>query len=200
MSFVDKLIRILVPIETMIQDNKWDTRFLSLAEYISKWSLDPSTKVGAVIVQDRKIISLGYNGLPMGVEDTPERLNNRDLKYKLIVHAERNAILFAGRPLHGCTLYTWPFMPCAACASMVIQTGIKRVVSIASDNVRWKEDFDLSSELFDEAGVQLDLEAQTNVECQIAKQYLAERPIIIVDTLPEPPKPWYKRFFARRAA
>ena len=68
--------------------SKWDTRFLSLAEHISSWSKDPSTKVGAAIIGPyRDIISLGYNGFPRGVEDTPERLENRELKYKMIVHA-----------------------------------------------------------------------------------------------------------------
>lgn len=136
--------------------DKWDRRFLELARFISCWSKDPSTKVGAVIVDEsRRIVSTGYNGLPQGVEDTDDRLNNREIKYKLIVHGERNALLFAGRPVTGCTLYTTPFMPCAACASMVIQAGIKRVVAPYSDNPRWVEDFKLTEQLFSEAGVQL---------------------------------------------
>lgn len=136
--------------------DKWDRRFLGLAEYISQWSKDPSTKVGAVITDSRNcVVSMGYNGLPIGVEDADERLNNRDLKYKLIVHGERNAMLFAGRSIVGCTLFTWPFMPCSVCASMVIQSGITRVVSFYSDNPRWVEDFKLSTELFAEAGVEL---------------------------------------------
>lgn len=141
-----------------MHDSKWDVRFLHLSEHISTWSLDPSTKVGAVIVDtNRRLVSLGYNGLPMGVEDTYERLNNRKLKYSIIVHGERNAMLFAGRSLIGCTLYTWPFQPCSACSSMVIQTGISRVVSLPSDNPRWVDDFALGSEIFEEAGVNLDL-------------------------------------------
>lgn len=137
---------------------KWDRRFLELAQLISSWSLDPSTKVGAVIVDEkRRIISAGYNGLPIGVEDTYERLNNRELKYKLIVHAERNALLFAERSVKGCVIYTWPFMPCATCASMIIQSGVTRVVAPYSDNPRWVEDFKLAEELFLEAGVELTL-------------------------------------------
>jgi len=135
---------------------KWDRRFLELARFVSCWSKDPSTKVGAVIVDDnRRIVSTGYNGLPQGVEDTDERLNNRELKYKLIVHGERNAIIFAERCIKGCTLYTWPFMPCASCAGLVIQSGIKRVVAPYSDNPRWVDDFKLSEELFGEAEVEL---------------------------------------------
>ena len=135
---------------------KWDRRFLELAEHISSWSKDPSTKVGAVITDPKnRVVSIGYNGLPMGVEDTDERLNNRDLKYKMIVHGERNAMLFAARPIDGCTLFTWPFMPCSVCASMVIQSGIARVVAPYSDNPRWAEDFKLTEQLFTESGVQL---------------------------------------------
>lgn len=135
---------------------KWDRRFLELARFISCWSKDPSTRVGAVIVdENRRIVSTGYNGLPQGVEDTDERLNNRELKYKLIVHGERNALLFASKPVHGCTLYTTPFMPCSVCAGMVIQAGIKRVVAPYSDNPRWAEDFKLTEQLFSEAEVEL---------------------------------------------
>lgn len=138
----------------------WDKRYLDLAEHVSAWSKDPSTKVGAVITDPRnQVVSLGYNGLPRGMEDTHERLNNRELKYKMIVHAERNAMIFAERPLHGCTLFTWPFMPCAACAGMVIQSGIKRVVAPASDNPRWQEDFRLVEQMFKESGVILHVEA-----------------------------------------
>lgn len=134
----------------------WDNWFLGLAQYISTASKDPSTKVGAVIVDsDRRVISVGYNGFAKGVEDTEERLNNRDLKYKMIVHGERNAIIFAHRDLKGHTLYTWPFMPCSTCTSMVIQSGISRIVAPYSDNPRWAEDFKISEQMFKEAGVEV---------------------------------------------
>lgn len=141
------------------QPHFWDDWFLGLAQYISTASKDPSTKCGAVIVdQNRRVISVGYNGLARRVKDTEERLNNRDIKYKIIVHAERNAIIFAQRNLEGCTIYTWPFMPCATCAAMIIQAGIVRVVAPESDNPRWIEDFKLSREIFSEAGVRVHLE------------------------------------------
>lgn len=146
---------------------KWDRRMLEMAYQISTWSKDPSTKVGAVITdKDYRVISVGYNGLPKAVEDKEERLNNRELKYKIIVHAERNAMLFAKCPLDYCTLFTVPFMPCATCASMVIQAGIKRVVAPYNENPRWVEDFKLTEELFTEAGVQLFL---YNDQYEIAK-------------------------------
>src|SRR5574337_356457 len=132
----------------------WDKRYLDLPEYISKWSKDPSTKVGAVIADmDNCIVSLGYNGLPRYVNDSLERLENRDLKYKMIVHGEVNAMAFAERSLRGCTLYTYPFMPCSNCAGQVIQRGITRVVSYVNDNPRWTEAFALTQQMFAEASV-----------------------------------------------
>ena len=134
----------------------WNQRFLSLAEHIAQWSKDPSTQVGAVIVDPcRRIISTGYNGLPQGVDDTDNRLHTREIKYEMIVHGEINAILFAKQDLLGSTLYTWPFMPCSRCASIVIQSGIKTVVAPLNDSPRWKDSFQLSQTMFAEAGVRL---------------------------------------------
>jgi dCMP deaminase len=136
----------------------WDKRFLDLAELVSSWSKDPSTKVGAVIVDDQNIIvSVGFNGFPKGIEDN-DRLNHRDSKYQIIVHAENNALMFAKRPLDNCTIYTYPFMPCPRCAGMIIQSGIKRVVSYknTTDRMRWELDFSISRELFNEANIQLE--------------------------------------------
>lgn len=136
----------------------WDNWFLGLAKYVSSASKDPSTKTGAVIVDDkRRVISIGYNGMAKGVADSAERLENREIKYKMIVHCERNALLFAARSVEGCTLYTWPFMSCTPCAAMVIQAGIKRCVAPKSVNERWIDDFKLSQEMFSEAGIVLDL-------------------------------------------
>ena len=135
---------------------KWNQRFLALAEHISGWSKDPSTKMGAVIVAPNgSVVSVGYNGFAKGVWDTEERYNNRDTKYKMIVHCERNAIIFSQRDLNGCTLYTWPFMSCAPCAGMVIQSGITCCVAPKNDNPRWLEDFALTKQMFDEAMVKL---------------------------------------------
>lgn len=138
--------------------DKWDRRFLALAEHVAQWSKDPSTRVGSVIVDpNNRIVSIGYNGLPQGVRDLPERLENRELKIKLVVHAERNALLFARGPVVGHHIYIWPFMPCTSCAAMVIQAGITDVVAPYSDNPRWADDFRLSQDLFKEAGVTLRL-------------------------------------------
>lgn len=138
--------------------NDWDLYFIEEAKLIATRSKDPSTKVGSVIVDKNKaIVSKGYNGFARGVGDYPDRYANRELKYKMIVHAERNAIIFAKRDLEGCTLYTWPFMPCAPCAAMVIQAGIKRVVAPECNRPDWQADFDLTHMMFSEAGVALDL-------------------------------------------
>ena len=119
------------------RQTKWDKRFLDLSKHVSKWSKDPSTKVGSIITDDTKIVSMGFNGLPQTIKDSSEILNDREKKYKYIIHAETNAILTAARDLSGCTIYTYPFLPCSNCASMISQTGIKRVVSLRCENERW---------------------------------------------------------------
>jgi dCMP deaminase len=92
----------------MEHSDKWDRRFIELAKLISSWSKDPSTQAGAVITDNkRRVISMGYNGLAQGVEDLPERLNNREIKYKMFVHAERNAIIFARQSLENCLQYLY---------------------------------------------------------------------------------------------
>lgn len=135
---------------------EWDKKFLDMAEMVSAWSKDPSTKVGAVIVdKNNRLVSVGYNGFPRGIKDD-DRLNKRDKKYDIIVHAEMNAILFANVPIQGFTLYTYPFEPCSRCASVIIQTGISRVVSLTNKENRWEDNFQISRNLFREAGVKLE--------------------------------------------
>jgi dCMP deaminase len=137
---------------------KWDLRFLELAKHIAAWSKDPSTQVGCVVVgADREIRSTGFNGLPRGIEDSYERLHDRNLKYPLICHAEENAIMHAARvgvPLRDCRAYvTWP--PCTRCARSLVQAGVREVVYPAGLDIpdRWQEDFRLSLLLLAEAGV-----------------------------------------------
>lgn len=139
--------------------SRWDLRFLEMAKHVASWSKDPSTKVGAVIFDGQnRVVSLGYNGFPKGVDDKPERYSDRQLKYKMVVHAEANAILFAQRSLAGCSIATWPFMSCSACAAMLIQSGIKRCIAPRlSDELalRWSESCATSTMMFAEAGVDL---------------------------------------------
>ena len=133
----------------------WDSRFLEMARLVSTWSKDPSTQVGAVITRGKFVVSLGFNGHPRGVADTPDRLENREVKYRTIIHAEINAILTAKQDLDGCTIYVWPLMPCSQCAAAIVQAGIKRVVAPEAGNERWAESFEFAVEIFSEAGVEL---------------------------------------------
>ena len=139
---------------------KWDQRFLKLAEHISGWSKDPSTKVGCVVVgEDREIRSTGFNGFPRGIADDAARLEDREQKYPLICHAEENAIMHAARiglSLKGCTAYvTWP--PCTRCARSLIQAGVIEVVYPEDSDVpeRWMADFDMSTNMMGEAGLKI---------------------------------------------
>lgn len=135
----------------------WDDRFLALAAHIAEWSKDPSTKVGCVIASpDRRVVSTGFNGLPSGVEDSLERLTDRDLKYEMTVHAERNAIISARRDLTGCRLYV-TLRPCSVCAAMIIQAGIAEVIAPPCEDPRLFDSFhlDLTEQMLAEAGVAL---------------------------------------------
>lgn len=141
-----------------ILSNKWDIRFLKLAKQVSTWSKDPSKKIGAIAVDDRSVIAQGYNGFPRGIQDYSERYENRDLKYKFVVHAEMNVIYNAtynGVSLDDATLYVWGLPVCSDCAKGVIQTGIKRVVMPNQDIPdHWAESWKLTKEMFEEANVE----------------------------------------------
>lgn len=131
---------------------------LGMATHVAKLSKDPSTKVGAVIFDDkRRIVSAGYNGFARGVKDDPKRLNDRDTKYKLTLHAEKNAIMFSTGDLEGCTMVvTHPC--CSQCAALVIQSGIKHVMwprPSREFSERWGNDMALSLLQFGEAGVEI---------------------------------------------
>lgn len=143
---------------------KWDHRFMDLAHLISNWSKDPSTKVGAVLVQDHLVVGIGYNGFPRGVDDREERYANRELKYKLVVHAEVNAILMAGDKAKGSTLYVYPsfMLPpiCNDCCKIAIQAGVAQIVGYELDEdelddrqKRWKASIDIAKQMCDEAGI-----------------------------------------------
>lgn len=144
-----------------VEPSEWDKRKLRLAMgEVNTWSKDPSTKVSAVVFKDKNPIAVSYNGLPPGIEDTHERLHNRELKYKLVQHAEANAISTCakmGIATDGAEMAVTLF-PCSTCAGMMISAGIKRViVQEPSDELikRWGESFVLAKELFAEAGVEV---------------------------------------------
>jgi dCMP deaminase len=133
----------------------WNKRFLDLAGHVAGWSKDPSTKVGAVIVNDDKqVLGLGYNGFPRGVHDCTERYNDRNLKLQFVAHAERNALDNAA-DVRGATLYSTLF-PCTDCAKGIIQRGIRCVVTTQPNEVQSRRfNFETSKIMFDEAGVEL---------------------------------------------
>ncbi len=143
--------------------SKWDLRFLALAKHISQWSKDPSTKVGAVLVNDLlQVVGMGYNGFARNIADTDERLNNREMKYKLVVHAEVNAIIQAGSNARGSVLYVYPaFMTppiCHDCCKTAIQAGVQGIVGYIPDESdprvqRWKESISVAREMWTEAGL-----------------------------------------------
>ena len=139
--------------------DKWDQRFFDLAGYIADWSKDPSTKVGSVVVdpETKRIVSTGFNGFPAGVEDHDHRLENRAIKYEMVVHAEQNALISAGPQAKGCTLYVTPLPPCARCAVVIIQAGITRVIGPKPDMSRdpWATQSKIAEEMFSEAGVEV---------------------------------------------
>lgn len=145
----------------MTCDSKWDLRFLKMAAEISTWSKDPSTKVGAVIVdQERHVVSTGYNGFPKGVKDSLALYEDRKEKYPRIIHGDMNALLRARCDLRGHTMFLWPMMPCQACAIHIIQVGITRVVAptfTVERAARWEELSSVTVKLFREAGVELTL-------------------------------------------
>jgi dCMP deaminase len=146
-------------------DAKWIERFINLAALVATWSKDPSIQVGAVIIRpDRTVASVGFNGLPRGVDDDPARLGDRDTKLRYTVHAELNAILAAREPLHGCSIVVYPLQPCAACAAAIIQAGITEVIcpkmgdsstrsgNLSTASTRWGASFEAARTMFHEAG------------------------------------------------
>jgi dCMP deaminase len=140
-------------------NEKWDLRFLKIAKEVSSWSKDESTKVGCVIVDEYKIIrSVGYNGLPRGLDDNIPERQERPLKYNYFNHAEDNALNncnIVGVSTLNCTIYV-TMCPCSACARNIIQSGIKRVAFIEPNHemvFRWGEDFKVSLNMFEECRI-----------------------------------------------
>ena len=138
----------------------WDEYFMGISLLSSMRSKDPSTQVGACIVNnDNKIMSVGYNGFPRGCSDDDfpwERSadNQNDTKYPFVCHAELNAILNAGgRNLKGCRIYVALF-PCNECAKAIIQSGITKVIYI-SDKYKDTDGVKASKMMFKAAGVEL---------------------------------------------
>jgi len=138
-------------------NTKWDLRFMDLARLVASWSKDPSTQCGAVIVDtEKRVVSMGFNGFPRGIDDSDELLLDRDEKYKRVIHSEVNALTFANREVDGCTMYVWPMPPCSRCAAQIIQNGITKIVTLnptKEQRKRWGDDFITATTMFNEAQV-----------------------------------------------
>lgn len=136
----------------------WNKRFMKLAEHISTWSKDKSRKVGSVIVdEDRRVISVGFNGQAIGCDDNDESRYVKPKKLLYFVHAEVNAICACAKSgistkntILYCTLH-----PCSGCCKAIIQSGIKKVVCPKPDfeNDSWSEEFKAAQEMFTESGI-----------------------------------------------
>lgn len=137
-------------------------KYYRMARYQAQlFSKDPSTKVGALFLAPKsfEILSMGYNGMPRGIDDTKPERWTRPIKYKYVEHAERNGLFNANRrgiAMDGAIAVVCLF-PCADCARGMIQAGVQAVVTMVPemDDNRWDESFAVSRELLEEAGVQL---------------------------------------------
>ncbi|MEW5729223.1 MAG: dCMP deaminase family protein [Pseudomonadota bacterium] len=133
----------------------WTDYFMGFARHAASKSKDPSTQVGAVVIgPDGEIRATGYNGLPRGVADLPERME-RPAKYLWTSHAEENLVAHAARvgvSLKGCTVYVTHF-PCSRCARSLIQAGVTGVVVDTGTTSMPAEEFEVAEQMFSEAGV-----------------------------------------------
>lgn len=134
-------------------------KFIGVAKSIAALSKDTSTKVGAIALDDNyNIISLGYNGLPRGVDDSPIDRYERPAKYLWTAHAEENLVAqaaYSGHSLKGATVIVTELFPCAACARMLIQAGVRRIIAPPVDSGRWAESNGVAKTMFEEARMEI---------------------------------------------
>lgn len=149
--------------------HRWHKYFLDMCLLNARMSKDPDTQVGAVAVTaDYQVIATGFNGLPRGIKDTDERLQDKAWKLANIIHAERNVICSVARRggtgLLGSTLYlvatddtglVWGGPPCTGCSNHLIQAGVSRIITypFKAEPSRWKENVEQARFLLLEAGV-----------------------------------------------
>lgn len=134
----------------------WDQYFMGISLLSAKRSKDPSTQVGACIVNiDKKIVGVGYNGLPQGCSDDNFSWERKgeylETKYPFVCHAELNAILNSVRNLKNCTIYVGLF-PCNECSKSIIQSGIKEIVFLSEKYKDTPSDI-ASKKMLDMAGI-----------------------------------------------
>ena len=136
---------------------KWDNRYLEMARLVAGWSKDKKAKVGAVVVRDNRVVATGFNGFPAEVEDLDKRLDDTGTKLIMIVHAEQNALIVAGKSAEDATIYVYGKPVCATCAGAIIQARIKRVVGPDPREEpvksKWHETGMFAYQMFTEASV-----------------------------------------------
>jgi dCMP deaminase len=136
----------------------WDETFMLMSNLIAMRSKDPSTQVGACIVDDNNVVvGLGYNGFPRGCHDDElpwcREGETLDVKYAYVVHAEANAIMNASDSVRDCRIYVNLF-PCNECAKMIVQSGIKEVIYV-SDKYADVDVFKAARKIFETSGIRL---------------------------------------------
>lgn len=146
------------PSSATVENYHWYKRYLEVAKTYAGFSKDPSTTTGAVVVDSgRRIVCAAFNGIPQKLKDTDERLNNRELKLKYILHAEESALIMSKSDLINCTIFVHPLPPCMRCALLIIQSGITKVVAPKLSGgllERWGDSVNVSRELFKEANIE----------------------------------------------
>ena len=142
-----------------MSNTNWDIKYMGLAKHVSDWSKDRNTKVGAVIVNpSNRIVSTGYNGMPINANDDLEDRHSKESKYFYFEHAERNAIYSLannGDSSKGTTIYVTHY-PCADCARAIIQSGIIKVVYGREPDflhAQWGKSWGVAAELFKECNI-----------------------------------------------
>lgn len=157
---------------------KWDKRYIELAAHVASWSKDEKARVGCVIVSPiyGRAITFSFNGFPANVDDDEDRLTSKSDKLKMIVHAEQNALLYAGREARGCHAYIFGKPVCSICAIQLIQAGVRRIVAAApkaegkytppteKGATDWEESGRIALQLFEEAGVEFRLIDEALIE------------------------------------
>ncbi|TQC51423.1 dCMP deaminase family protein [Mycoplasmopsis mucosicanis] len=153
----------------------WDGYFMALSKVSALRSKDPSTQVGACIVdKDKKVVGLGYNGMPKGIDDDTfpwdrEASKPKDTKYPYVIHAEVNAIINAFGKTKGATLYT-SLYPCSNCAKTIVQAGIDTVI-YESDKYHDTEDGEIARKILQSCNINcVQLEIDTNVNVQVGEK------------------------------
>lgn len=110
------------------KQREWDEYFMKIAEAVATKSKDPSSQMGCVIVDEKKrVVSVGYNGMLQGADESKMTLKERPMKYYFAIHSEMNALIFAQRDVAGCTVYN-KVATCENCLKYCLQAGIKRFV------------------------------------------------------------------------